>query len=52
VDLQVYLGNYNLPDDQNAAYTKQRDIIEDAIKTYGTDHIEGRLLSLELSVQG
>jgi exo-beta-1,3-glucanase (GH17 family) len=41
VDMQVYLGNYPDPTDGGAAYTRQRDLIIDAIKAYGTDHISG-----------
>ncbi|KAK1231851.1 hypothetical protein PQX77_005065 [Marasmius sp. AFHP31] len=40
-NLQVYLGNYVVPDDNGAAYTRQRDVIKQAIQTYGTDHIAG-----------
>ncbi|KAF8638484.1 hypothetical protein AX17_002173 [Amanita inopinata Kibby_2008] len=41
VDMQVWLGNYNLPDDNDAAYIRQRDVIKDVIQTYGTDNIAG-----------
>lgn len=41
VDMTVWLGNYVNSDDAGAAYTRQRDLIEAAIKTYGTDHIGG-----------
>ncbi|KAI0247641.1 glycoside hydrolase superfamily [Lactifluus subvellereus] len=41
VDLSVFAGIYPIPTDQNAAYTRQRDLVMDAIKTYGTDHIAG-----------
>ncbi|KAG6856905.1 hypothetical protein H0H87_012487 [Tephrocybe sp. NHM501043] len=41
VDMKVWLGIYNIPTDNGAAYTRQRDIIKDAIQTYGTDHIGG-----------
>jgi len=40
-NLTVYLANYNVPNDQGAAYVRQRDLIIDAIKTYGPDHIGG-----------
>ncbi|KAG6910943.1 hypothetical protein DXG01_005997 [Tephrocybe rancida] len=40
VDMEVYVGNYVLPDD-DASYTRQRDAIKDAIQTYGEDHIAG-----------
>lgn len=40
-NLQVYLGNYVVPDDNGVAYKRQRDTIKQAIQTYGTDHIAG-----------
>lgn len=40
VDMEVYVGNYVLPED-NEPYVRQRDIIKDAIQTYGIDHIAG-----------
>jgi len=41
VDLSVYLGNYNLANDNRTAYLRQRQEIVDAINKYGTDHILG-----------
>jgi len=41
VNLSLFLGIYPIPTDQGAAYTRQRDLVMDAIKTYGADHIEG-----------
>jgi exo-beta-1,3-glucanase (GH17 family) len=41
VDVTVWLGNYVVPDDNGTAYMRQRDVIKDAIQTYGTDHIGG-----------
>jgi exo-beta-1,3-glucanase (GH17 family) len=41
VDMQVYLGNYNLPTDNDAAYNRQKQAIKDVMATYGTDHIAG-----------
>lgn len=35
------MANYNEPDDAGVAYTRQRDLIIDAIKTYGTANIGG-----------
>jgi hypothetical protein len=40
-NLTVWLANYNEPDDAGVAYTRQRDLIIDAIKTYGTGNIGG-----------
>jgi exo-beta-1,3-glucanase (GH17 family) len=41
VDMEVYLGNYPNSDDNNVAYLRQRELIKDAIQTYGTDHVAG-----------
>jgi hypothetical protein len=41
VDMQVYLGNYPIATDNGAAYKRQRDLILDALKTYGADHVAG-----------
>jgi len=40
VEMEVFLGNYVLPDEPDA-YTRQRDVLREAIETYGTDHIAG-----------
>lgn len=40
-NISVYLGNYVVADDNGAAYQRQRDVIKQAIQTYGTDHIAG-----------
>lgn len=39
--MTVYLGNYAVPNDSNAAYNRQRDAIKEALQTYGTDHVSG-----------
>jgi exo-beta-1,3-glucanase (GH17 family) len=39
--MTVYLGNYPIATDNNAAYNRQRDEIKSAIQTYGTDNIGG-----------
>ena len=39
--MTVWLGNYVVATDNNAAYKRQRDVIKDAIETYGTDNIGG-----------
>jgi exo-beta-1,3-glucanase (GH17 family) len=41
VNLNVYLANYNVPDDGGAAYSRQLALILDALKTYGSDHVLG-----------
>jgi exo-beta-1,3-glucanase (GH17 family) len=41
VDMEVYLGNYNLPTDNNIAYNRQKQAIKDVITTYGTGHMAG-----------
>lgn len=38
--MQVYLGNYPIPDD-NGPYERQRDTIKEALQTYGADHVAG-----------
>lgn len=38
--MQVYLGNYVVPDD-NGPYERQRDAIKEALQTYGADHVAG-----------
>jgi exo-beta-1,3-glucanase (GH17 family) len=41
VNMTVFLGNYPVPTDQNAAYDRQRDLIKSALQTYGTNNIGG-----------
>ncbi|KAJ7129381.1 glycoside hydrolase superfamily [Mycena epipterygia] len=41
VDMKVYLGNYPVPTDAGAAYVRQRDLIKDALTTYGADNVAG-----------
>ncbi|KAF8349060.1 glycoside hydrolase family 17 protein [Amanita rubescens] len=41
VDMQVYLGNYNVPDDNDAAYDRQKADIQNVIQNYGADHVSG-----------
>jgi exo-beta-1,3-glucanase (GH17 family) len=38
--MQVYLGNYVVPED-DSAYTRQRDTLKSALETYGADHVAG-----------
>ncbi|KAH9949946.1 glycoside hydrolase [Amylocystis lapponica] len=40
VNMSVYLAIYNVPTNATA-YLEQRDLVLDAVKTYGTDHILG-----------
>lgn len=40
VEMEVFLGIYTVPDDLDA-YTRQRDAVMDALKTYGADHVAG-----------
>lgn len=40
VDMQVFLGIYPVPED-GTAYTRQRDLVKDALTTYGADHVAG-----------
>lgn len=39
--MSVYIANYPEATDNGTAYSRQKTAIEDAIKTYGTDHIAG-----------
>ncbi|KAG6910846.1 hypothetical protein DXG01_007161 [Tephrocybe rancida] len=41
VDMKVWLGIYNIPTDNGAAYQRQRDLIKAAVQSYGADHIGG-----------
>ncbi|KAH9963096.1 glycoside hydrolase superfamily [Lactifluus volemus] len=41
VNMSVFLANYPIATDNGAAYYRQRDLITQAIQTYGTDHIAG-----------
>ncbi|KAJ7904780.1 glycoside hydrolase [Mycena olivaceomarginata] len=41
VDMKVFLANYPIATDAGAAYVRQRDLIKDALTTYGTDHVAG-----------
>lgn len=37
----VWLGNYPIATDNGTAYLRQRNEIQQALLTYGTDHIGG-----------
>jgi exo-beta-1,3-glucanase (GH17 family) len=39
--MEVFVGIYNMASDDHEAYQRQRDLIKDAIETYGTKHIAG-----------
>lgn len=39
--MQVFLGNYPIATDNGTAYQRQRDVILQALKTYGKDHVAG-----------
>jgi len=41
VDMMATLGVYVSPDGDYTAYERQRVVLEDALKKYGTDHIAG-----------
>ncbi|KIK69740.1 glycoside hydrolase family 17 protein [Collybiopsis luxurians FD-317 M1] len=41
VNMTVFIANYPEATDNGTAYNRQKSAIEDAIKTYGTDHIGG-----------
>jgi exo-beta-1,3-glucanase (GH17 family) len=39
--MSVWLGDYNLPNDNGTEYNQQKQAIVNVIKTYGVDHIVG-----------
>ncbi|KAF5380680.1 hypothetical protein D9757_007077 [Collybiopsis confluens] len=41
VNITVFIANYPEAADNGVAYNRQKSALEDAIKTYGTDHIGG-----------
>jgi exo-beta-1,3-glucanase (GH17 family) len=41
VDMQVYLGNYNVPNDNDASYDRQKTVILQVIQDYGDKNIAG-----------
>lgn len=41
VNMTVYIANYPEATDNGDAYNRQKSAIQDAIKSYGTDHISG-----------
>lgn len=47
VNMSVYIGNYAVPNDNNAAYDRQRGEINAALQTYGTDNIAGYTIGNE-----
>ncbi len=38
--MTVWLGNYVVPDSKDA-YTRQRDVLKQALQDYGVDHVGG-----------
>jgi exo-beta-1,3-glucanase (GH17 family) len=51
VDVNVYLGIYPEPDDNNTAYNRQRGEIQDVLTTYGTDHVSGLTVGNEFMLK-
>lgn len=39
--MQVYLGNYNIPNDNDASYDRQKTEILQVIQAYGDKNIAG-----------
>lgn len=39
--MTVWLGDYNLPNDNGTEYNQQKQAIVNVINKYGVDHIEG-----------
>ncbi|TFK62258.1 glycoside hydrolase [Pluteus cervinus] len=50
VDMQVWVGNYPVATDNNAAYDRQRDTLKAAIQTYGTSNIAGMTVGNEFEL--
>ena len=49
--MKVYLANYPNYNDNNTAYDRQRDLIIDAIQTYGTANIGGIIVGNEFMLK-
>ncbi|EKM78091.1 hypothetical protein AGABI1DRAFT_42275 [Agaricus bisporus var. burnettii JB137-S8] len=47
VNMTVWLGNYDVPNDNHAAYTRQRDLLKETLETYGTNHTGGMTVGNE-----
>jgi exo-beta-1,3-glucanase (GH17 family) len=47
VNMTVYLANYPDVGDNNAAYDRQKQEIQQALQTYGTSNIEGIIVGNE-----
>jgi len=41
VNMSVFLGNYPVSNDNNTAYNRQRDEIQNVLQTYGADNVAG-----------
>ena len=41
VNMKVFLANYPIATDNGTAYQRQRDVIKQALTTYGKDHVAG-----------
>ena len=41
VNMTVYLGNYNVPNDAGAAYDRQKQELQTAMQSFGTGNIGG-----------
>ncbi|KAF7290974.1 Glycoside hydrolase family 17 protein [Mycena chlorophos] len=47
VDMSVHLAVYPIATDAGAAYVRQRDLVQSALQTYGTDHVLGLTIGNE-----
>ena len=49
--MTVWLGIYNVPTDGGEAYDRQKAVIQDALETYGTDHVGGLTVGNEFMLK-
>jgi hypothetical protein len=49
--MTVWLGNYNIPTDNGTAYNRQRDVLKEALQSYGTDHVAGMTVGNEFMLK-
>lgn len=49
--MTVWLGNYDVPNDNHAAYTRQRDLLKETLETYGTNHTGGMTVGNEFMLK-
>lgn len=47
VNMTVYIANYPISTDDDAAYDRQRDELKATLETYGTTHVSGMTVGNE-----